>query len=858
MNNYLKSGFIIVSVTLIFSFTKTLISNISDDLTAPIGPYLNTVFPEQGPTWRTVNGFNSLSFNTPMWTEPIPNTEKYLVTSKSGTVVVLDTEPVSPTKTEVLNIPSIFTEGECGVFDIALHPDFETNRYVYLFYSHVPNGIGLNFQNYSYYRISRFTFSEDLTSIDLNSEEVLIQHFDRHFTHAGGGLFFDNQGFLNICLGDEGRSNDSFNNSQDIEKRLYGGILRIDVDQNNTVSHPIKRFPEKTAEHPAGWPENINQGYYIPNDNPWVSDTENYLEEYFIIGLRNPHAVFYDTTTEDIWVADVGQSQEEEINIFKKGDNGQWPYMEGNVSGIHDKPTTVLGNEVGPIYTYGRDVGQSIIGGFVYYGSKYPSLSGKYLFGDFITKNVWSLNRNTLEVELLTNIGTSNSYFDGMSSFFSDHSGENIYMNKLTGTLLELIPPDGSLKQIPSLLSETGAFSDLDNLIPNDGIIPYELNTILYSDGASKKRWIAVPNDGTFNTSDEQIIFYDDDDFEYPDGTVLIKHFEINSDKQNPNEIRKLETRFLIINGDDTYGVTYVWNEAQTDAELISSAVVEDIPVTDENGVTENLTWTYPGRSQCFSCHSSHSNWAIGPKSHSLNKNISYDESDIKHNQLAVWNEMNLFTEPITNEELSTMPRAVSINDPDASNEEKVRSYIDMNCSHCHRPGKLETNFDARFYTDLSEQNIVDEPTTSRNSVEENFIVASGDENRSEMLRRVQALGYIRMPPLGRSTIDEDFIVALKGWIADLGETNSTNEIFITPNNTQIAPNPSVDNFSISFLTVEKEIEIAIFNKTGRKLFSKLYCNKQKINLNHNLSSGAYLIKIKTPSFERTIKHIVK
>ncbi len=844
----------LIGIVAIFSFTK--LNNIIDDLDDPISPYLNNVFPEKGPTWRTTNVFGSSSINMPIWTKPIPNTAKYLVTTKTGSIILIDNGNQTTSQTTVLDISSkTFSSGECGMFDIALHPNFDTNRYVYVFYNYRPSAVSGS-SLYSFYRVSRFTFSDDLTSIDPDSEYVLIQHFDRMFTHAGGGLFFDNNGYLNICLGDEGSDNDFFGNSQDIEERLFGGILRIDVDQNAATSHPIKRFPTKVDQHPNDWPENINQGYYIPNDNPWVSDTENYLEEYFVIGLRSPHTVFYDKTNEDIWIADVGQTQKEEINIFKKGDNGQWPYIEGNVNGIREKPEIVHGNEVGPIYTYGRDVGQSIIGGFVYHGTQYPSLNGKYIFGDFVSRNIWALDRNRLEIDLLTNIGPGFGYFDGISSFFTDQSGESIYFNKLPNGLFELIPTDETIQQIPQLLSETGAFSDLTNLTPNDGIIPYELNTILYSDGASKKRWIAVPNDGTRDTSDEQIIFNSDTDFEYPDGTVLIKHFEINTDKQNPNEIKKLETRFLIINGDDTYGVTYVWNDEQTDAELITNAVVEDIPIKNESGITENLSWTYPGRSQCLSCHSSATNWAIGPKSHTLNREVQYDNSGITHNQISVWNDLNLFTETLSENEIQSLHRSVSITDENASNEEKVRSYIDMNCSHCHRGDNLETKFDARFYVDLVEQHIVDEAAHSRNSRENNFVIASGDENKSEMLRRSNSLGGNRMPPLGRSTTDEDFIIALKGWIADLGQTNGISDEEY--NKIIIYPNPSKDHFTVSLDSIEKDISITIFDQTGKVLFDKNYKNQKEITINHNLKPGLYLIKVKTLKFEDTQNHLVE
>ncbi|WP_289644872.1 hypothetical protein [Maribacter aestuarii] len=205
----------------------------------------------------------------------------------------------------------------------------------------------------------------------------------------------------------------------------------------------------------------------------------------------------------------------------------------------------------------------------------------------------------------------------------------------LNGNLPVGTPDDVSGPFAPALLSQTGAFSDLASLTASDGVVPYEMIEPFWSDGASKSRWMAVPNDGTHDTADEQVVFSDTEAWDFPRGSVLIKHFELGG--------KRLETRFEVKGDDDVYYyLTYKWNAAQTDAELLVGSLDEDV---DVDGTVQS--WHYPSRAECVSCHFPQNGGVLGPKTRNLNKTITYP-GGVSANQLANLSEMGIIAENIT------------------------------------------------------------------------------------------------------------------------------------------------------------------------------------------------------------------
>ena len=839
---------IISSIAVIILITSFI--HFMDELTPPNGgaiePYLNGMLPNVNSSWETSQSFSGLTFNLPIWLSKFPNQEAYLLTTKGGMVWLIEKDE-NHKKKMILDISDqVFSQSDAGMFDIAFHPEFDdqdspNHGYLYIMYNYLPPGLE-NPDLYAYYRLSRFYFDKDSKDISRNSELVLIQQFDRNWWHTGGALFFDNAGFLNFSVGDEGGSNDEFGNGQDIIERLFGGIFRIDVDMRLALSHEIRRYPSTPDNLPTGWPAEINQNYYIPNDNPWVSTENNWLEEYFVMGLRSPHTTYYDKYKDEIWVADVGQGQREEISIFNKGDNGQWPFKEGLVDGPGERPVEVLGNEIPPIYDYGRSQGRSIIGGFIYRGTTYPEIQGKYIFGDFVSQDIWCIDPETNNVSHLTNVGSN------FVSFTDSEDGE-IYLVQIygPGTILSLSNLDVTSIEAPSALSELGVFENLETLQPINGVIPYELNSELYSDGAIKKRWVAIPNDGIYDSPDEQITFNETDYWNYPDGTVFIKHFELPVSNTDPGLTKRLETRFFVVKENGSYGLTYKWNDAGNEAYLLDDSDTKDFQVIQDGSIIRQ-TWQYPSRSQCLNCHNLNAGRVLGPSSHNMNKMITVDEAGSQRiNQIECWNLSGLFSEDLNNDEIGALSATVSLDDSKSSNEKKVRSYLDVNCSFCHRPeGVLEANFDARFKVPLEQQNIIDNQTVSRNSIPANFIIKLGDTTKSEMYRRIHKNGDLGMPPLGRNLIDKEFVEVLKNWIMDLENPLSTAKGNSKPEIT-IFPNPSLDVFTIQLskkFASYKHINVIIFTLDGKVVFRESYNPQHSVKIHSSLPVGVYIVEI--------------
>jgi glucose/arabinose dehydrogenase len=229
---------------------------------------------------------------------------------------------------------------------LAFHPNYLQNGYFYVNYT------GTGGDTF----ISRFQASGN--SADPNSESILLNIEQPFPNHNGGVVIFGPDGYLYAGLGDGGAQGDPFGNAQNLEV-LLGKILRIDVDSA--------------------------QPYAIPPDNPFGNEILHY-------GLRNPWRISFDKLTGDLYIADVGQGEWEEIDFVpadsRGGLNFGWDYYEGN----HDyDPQGIASEYVFPVAEYSHaEGGCSVTGGFVYRGTM-PEWNGIYLYGDYCTGFVWGL-----------------------------------------------------------------------------------------------------------------------------------------------------------------------------------------------------------------------------------------------------------------------------------------------------------------------------------------------------------------------------------------------------------------------------------------------------------------------------------
>ena len=256
--------------------------------------------------------------------------------------------------------------GETGLLGMAFHPMYAQNLRFFVNYTRDVAG---QLQSV----IAEFTASSNDTNFaDANTENILFIVNQPFSNHKGGGLAFAGDGFLYIGLGDGGSGGDPNCNGQNINV-LLGKMLRVDVDS----------------------PHSPGLNYAIPSTNPFVG--KNGRGEIWLFGLRNPYRFSFDPANGNLWIGDVGQNAYEEVDMVtpqQAGANMGWNLREGTHP--FSAACTQTGNALtDPVFDYDRSQGdETVIGGHVYRGTKMPALSGMYIFGDFISGRIWSLQQS--------------------------------------------------------------------------------------------------------------------------------------------------------------------------------------------------------------------------------------------------------------------------------------------------------------------------------------------------------------------------------------------------------------------------------------------------------------------------------
>lgn len=349
---------------------------------------------------------------------------RLFVTQKPGEIVIIENGALRPTP--FLDIRGRVTAGggnaETGLLGLAFHPTYADN--------------GTFFVNYTVSgplrtRISRFRRStEDANVADPNSETILMEFTQPDVNHNGGQLHFGPDGYLYIASGDGGGAGDPGNYGQN-NSTLLGKILRIDVDGT------IGTGPDCDISG--------NSNYRIPADNPFADGDGNANEggncdEIWATGLRNPWRFSFDRLTDELWIADVGQYQYEEINFVAAtssgGENYGWRCYEGN-NAYNTNGCQSANSYVSPLHVYTRVLGDcSVTGGYVYRGNSYPNLNGHYFFSDFCNRTIRSISGapdSTTLTQWTTTGGGSNPI-----TFGQDRNGE-LYIGYNSGDIYRIV-----------------------------------------------------------------------------------------------------------------------------------------------------------------------------------------------------------------------------------------------------------------------------------------------------------------------------------------------------------------------------------------------------------------------------------
>jgi uncharacterized repeat protein (TIGR03806 family) len=315
---------------------------------------------------------------------------------------------------------------------------------------------------------------------------------------------------------------------------------------------------------------------------------------------------------------------------------------------------------------------------------------------------------------------------------------------------------------LPPLLSQTGIFRSLKDLTPNPGAIPYDVNAPLWGDGAAKRRWLILPGDA-------RVGFAEKGEWKFPAGTVLVKHFEIATDEQAPENKRRLETRLIVVNRTGAgYGVTYKWRADGSDADLLAAGASEDLTLKTAAG-PQTLRWNYPSRNDCLVCHTSNAGFVLGVNTRQLNGPLMY-ATGVTDNQLRTWNHLGLFTKSLRESAIADLRKLVPAWDRTATPEQRVRSYLDSNCAQCHRPGGARGEFDARIDTPLARQKLIGGNLIAADlGVHGAKVVVPGAPEKSMLyLRMNRRQDAFNMPPLATNRVDPDAVRAVKEWIKGL------------------------------------------------------------------------------------------
>lgn len=719
--------------------------------------------PDPPPPYKIVRAFPKLTFKNPLLLRNAPGTERLFIGEQEGKLYsfpnnqeVSKADLLLDLTTEIHSWdPKGKVKGVGNLYGLAFHPQFAKNRFCYVCYVLDSKTSGEQLLDGS--RVSRFTVTNtDPPRCDPKSEQIIITWMAGG--HNGGDLHFGPDGFLYISTGDAADPNppDRLDTGQDLSD-LLSSILRIDVD------HPGKDKP-----------------YSIPPDNPFIK-MPGARPEIWAYGFRNPWRMSFDRLTGDLWVGDVGWELWEMVYRVQKGGNYGWSVMEGRQTVRPEAkrgPTPILT----PMLDFPHTEGASITGGYVYRGKKLKDLVGAYICGDWVTRRLWGTrfdgDRITWHKELAQ--GTQR-----VVAFCEDNAGELYFVNyDYPGGSIHQIEPNEASKQwqpiFPTKLSETGLFSSVKNDRPAPGVFPFSINAEQWADFSTAERFVAVPESEKIRIYDNPIEipggFYSGTVF-FPKDGVLAKTISFEMEQGKPQSRKRLETQVLLNDGTNWHGYSYQWNDEQTDATLVSAAGANrtlDIIDTQAPGGKRKQTWHFPARAECMQCHNP---WAGNGLAFTIPQvNRDHDYGGVVDNQVRTFQHIGLI-ELLHKENGQdkprpdgTLPKLVDPHNVKAEINQRARSYLHVNCSHCHQLGAGGTaDIELRYDFPIEQTKTLEiRPAQGTFEIHGAHILSPGDPYRSVLYYRMSKLGAGRMPHIGSEIVDDRGVRLIHDWIRQL------------------------------------------------------------------------------------------
>ena len=501
--------------------------------------------------------------------------------------------------------------------------------------------------------------------------------------------------------------------------------------------------------------------YAVPADNPFVG-MDNVLPEIWAYGLRNPWRLCFHPTTHELWAADNGDDLWEMLHCVKRGSNAGWSAFEGNQPFHLDLP---LG---GPTRTHtpARLVQphtelRSIIGGVFYRGKKFPELDGHYIYGCCVTQEIWAVPYDAATDTLGTPFRLARSNGSTLTAVREDHEGELLLLS-LSGTVETLAAYDPAayesqqtFRPWPKTLAETGLFADVATQQPADGVLEYQVQAEGWADGASARRFVALPgrpleNRGSIRTHSSLWI---------DPGGALVKTLYLGDSP--------VETQVLYNSG-TWQGYTYQWDSEGKTASLVPEEGETVTLELDGGAPGKKQTWRYPSRSECMVCHNQRSLFGIAFTTSQLNR--THPDG---HQQLDQWIEKKIVRDSRTLEKNRTVKLANPYDPESGTLEERARAYLHVNCAHCHHPagmgGRSELNLE--HHIPLADTGMIrTTPLVGLSGNPDAKLMVPGDADLSELLGRMNRRGAGQMPLFGSHEIDEAGVALIRDWINSLPE----------------------------------------------------------------------------------------
>jgi uncharacterized repeat protein (TIGR03806 family) len=667
--------------------------------------------------------FTGLTFVEPMYMLQAPGDDtQWYVVQREGKVRAFPATATMDAQVRDFATVTINSAGEGGLLSMAFHPQWPTKHEAYLSYTRTPV-TGDPTPVCAAQTVSPLTsiiarLSSSTGQVLDGAPDEVLKVGQPYTNHKGGTINFGPDGYLYLGLGDGGDGNDTCKSGQNTNT-LLGKILRFDINA------------------PAGM-------YKVPPDNPFVG-VANTRPEIWAYGLRNPFRWSFDQGTGDLWVGDVGQNTWEEIDRVTKGGNYGWNFCEG--FHLRGSTTALCGPSglglINPIVEHPRTEASSITGGYVYRGTALPGLVGTYIYGDYETGNIWALTfdaNNKATPKVIATVPAAT-----LVAFAQGHDGE-MYTVQISGQISKLVPSGAVVPDhFPKLLSATGCVDPADPTKPASGLIPYDVNAPLWSDGADKQRWFAIPDGKTITITDTN-------DWDLPIGSVAVKTFSVGG--------QRIETRLFMRHDDGNWaGYTYEWNADGKDATLLEGS--------KNKAVGSSQLWAYPSRSQCIQCHSTAAGGTLGLETAQLNRDNVYLATNRLSNQLATLDHIGMFTAPLP-QPPETAPKLSPPSGTD-SLELRARAYLHANCAHCHQPmGGGQGTMDLRYFKSFKDTLTCNEAATQGPVAGAGKLLVPGAPAMSIMSKRVHAVDSKRMPPVGVSVPDATGDQLLDDWITSL------------------------------------------------------------------------------------------